>query len=225
MIHSPFPAGLAPAPATLLDERSRPDFRDIFGTLAARSTSLASAVTRVRLSTLDLTSVELSALTSFRVLVAELNALHLDAEARVLLTQPRRAHSVRLLAELLEGGVLEVRAAPLGGWSPDFTVFGDADGPAAVLTGFHWFDRPYAHRGPALTSLHGRDGALLAGRRHEELWKQAHDVGPAVWSLLARADARARVVSPPAAPPAPRSPTRPIARRAGARGAKVPGSG
>lgn len=225
MTRPSFPVGLAPAPAALLDERSRPDFRDVFGTLAARSTSLASAVTRVRLSTLDLTSIELSRLTGFRVLVAELNALHLDAEARVLLTQPRRAHSVRLLAELLEGGVLEVRSAPLGGWSPDFTVFGDAEGPTAVLTGFHWFDRPYPHRGPALNSLHGPAGARLAQRRHAELWERAHDVGPAVWSLLARADARSRLVSRPATPGAPPLPPRPAPRRAGARSGTATESG
>lgn len=219
------PAGLAPEPAVLLDERSRPDFRDVFGTLAARSTSLASAVTRVRLSTLDLTSVELSGLTHFRVLVAELNAHHLDAEARVLLTQPRRAHSVRLLAELLENGVLEVRSAPLGGWSPDFTVFGDAEGPSAALTGFHWFDRPYPHRGPALSSLHGPEGARLAQRRHDEIWSNAHDVGPAVWSLLARADARSRMVSRKLEPTPPPAHPRPTIRHTGVGRGNAAGSG
>jgi hypothetical protein len=177
----------------LLDDRRRPDFRDLFGTLAARSTAMATAVTRIRLSTLDLRPVELAGLTSLRVLVAELSALRLEAEARVLVTRPARARCLRLLTDHLERGVLEVRSAPLGGWSPDFTVFRDADGPSAVLTGFHWFERPFPHRGPALNALHGPEGAALAWRRHEELWECGHDVGPAVWSLLARADARRRL--------------------------------
>lgn len=199
-----FPPGLAPEPAALLDERRRPDFRDLFGGLAADATEIRTAVTRVRLSTLDLGAAELAGVQRFRVVVAELNALHLDAEARVLLTRPGRAAAVRLLAGMLERGVLEVRSAPLGGWSPDFTVFSGRDGPAAVLLGFHWFERPFPHRGPALASLHGAEGAVLAARRHEELWERAHDVGPALWSLLARADARTRRVGMAAdTPPSP----------------------
>ena len=182
-----FPVGLAPEPAVLIDERKRPDFRDLFGTLAGGSTEVATAVTRVRLSTLDLTDGELRGLGSLRVLLAELNALRLDAEARALLAQPGRARTVRLLSELLERGILEVRSAPLGGWSPDFSVFGNERGPTAVLLGPHWFQRPYPHRGPALTSLHGPEAARLARRRHDALWEEAHDVGPAIWSLLARA--------------------------------------
>ena len=97
---------------------------------------------------------------------------------------------------MLEGGRLEVRSAPLGGWSPDFTVFVEEEGPCAVLTGFHAFERPYPHRGPALASLHGGDAARMAALSPQELWDAAHDVGPALWSILARADKRAaRAVS------------------------------
>src|SRR5688500_2550519 len=39
--------GLETAPAALFDERSRPDFRDVFGALAAQATDIAAAVTRV----------------------------------------------------------------------------------------------------------------------------------------------------------------------------------
>ncbi len=97
---------------------------------------------------------------------------------------------------MLEAGRLEVRSAPLGGWSPDFTVFVDGEGPRAVLVGFHAFERPYPHRGPALASVHGDDAARLAATRHRELWESAHDVGPALWSILSRAAKRAsRTVS------------------------------
>ena len=38
----------------MLDERTRPDFREIYGWLLARSRQLDVALTRIRLSTLDL---------------------------------------------------------------------------------------------------------------------------------------------------------------------------
>ena len=187
----PFPNALVPSPGVLFDERARPDFRDLFGSLARGSDGVSIAVTRVRLSTVDLSAEELRSLRSFRVLVAELSALRLDAEARAMRAEPRRAANVNLLLDMMEAGRLEVRSAPLGGWSPDYTVFSEGGTPSAALTGFHWFERPYPHRGPALASLHGGDAARLALRRFDELWEDAHDVGPAVWSILARAVDRA----------------------------------
>lgn len=185
-----FPRGVAPSPGTLLDERSRPDFRDVFGRLAGRSDAVSVAVTRVRITTVDLTREELALVSSLRVLVAELSALRLDGEARALRTEPRRSGNVVHLLEMLESGRLEVRSAPLGGWSPDFTVFASGGAAHSVLTGFHWFERPYPHRGPALASLHAGDAAGLAAERFEDIWSSAHDVGPAVWSILARANGR-----------------------------------
>lgn len=188
----PLLPGLVPDRAVLLDERHRPDFRDVFGALARRSIDIRVAVTRVRLSTVDLGPDELEGLRTFRVLISEVSALNLDAEASGLLQQPRRAPNVRFLTTMLEEGRLEVRSAPLGGWSPDFSVFSEAAGPVAVLSGFHWFERPYPYRGPALASLHGADAARLARSRHDELWEAGHDVGSALWSILARADTRAQ---------------------------------
>jgi hypothetical protein len=178
----------------LLDERRRPDFRDVFGALTRRSHTVLAAVTRVRLTTVDLTSDEVAGLRHFRVLLSEMSAIHLEAEAHALGHHRRRAPNLRLLSGLLESGRLEVRSAPLGGWSPDFSVFCDPAGPQWVLTGFHVFERPYPHRGPALASLHGPVAARMAGDRHEELWARAHDVGPTLWTLLSRADAIAKVV-------------------------------
>ncbi len=184
------PPGVAFEPAALVDERSQPDFRQVFGALATASTWIATAVTRVRLGTMDLDEVELGRVESFRVVVAELSALHLTAEARGLVNDPARSARLDLVRKLLESGRLEVRAAPLAGWSPDFTVFGDASGPTAVVTGFHWFERPYGNRGPALAAVHGPRGARLAARRHGESWERAHDVGPAVWNILTKAARR-----------------------------------
>lgn len=185
-MHPPLP-GLCPAPAILFDERRRPDFRDVFGALARRSERICTAVTRVRLTTIDLGPDELGTLRSFRVLLSEMNALRMESEAHALIHMRRRAPGFRLLTGLLESGALEVRSAPLGGWSPDFTVFADNGGARWVLSGFHAFERPYPHRGPALASLHGEDGAQLAQRRYDELWAQGHDVGPTLWTLLSRA--------------------------------------
>jgi hypothetical protein len=186
----PILPGLSPSPGALFDERGRPDFRDVFGALASGASEIAVAVTRVRLSTVDLSARELEGVEHLRVLVAEMNALHLDAEARGLQADARRAPNLDRLRALLESGRLEIRSSPLGGWSPDFTVFTGPEGPRAVLIGFHSFERPYPHRGPALASVHGEDAARLAARRHEEAWVRAHDVGPAVWSILSKARAR-----------------------------------
>jgi hypothetical protein len=187
---SRLPTGLAVEPSVLLDERGQPNFRDVFGHFARSSVDIATAVTRVRLGTLDLTSEDLDTVTGFRVLVAELNALHLTAEARGLVNDPDRVPRLSLIRGMLESGRLEVRSAPLGGWSPDFTVFADPAGPTAVLTGFHWFERPYPHRGPAFATLHGAAAARTASRRHLELWEEAHDVGPAIWNIISRASRR-----------------------------------
>jgi hypothetical protein len=185
-------SGLYVEGATLFDERARPDFREVFGVLASQATEIAVAITRVRLSTVDFTDRELGSIEHLRVLVAEMNALRLDAEARALQSDAKRAPHAEMLRRLLEAGTLEVRSSPLAGWSPDFSVFAGASGPTAVLLGFHAFERPYPHRGPALAALHGVNAARLAARRHEEIWERAHDVGPAIWSILSKAQSRTR---------------------------------
>ena len=77
----PLLPGLVPAPAVLLDELARPDLRDVFGALAARSARISTAIRRARLSGVDLTGLDLGRLDELRVLVAEINAIQLDAEA------------------------------------------------------------------------------------------------------------------------------------------------
>jgi hypothetical protein len=193
----PILPGLAPAPAIFFDERGRPDFRDVFGALASKAVDIATAVRRVHLSTVDLSREELAKVEHFRVIVAEINALRLDAEARLLELDPRRAPNAELLRAMLESGRLEVRSSPLAGWMPDFSVFSAARGPVAALTGLHRFERPYPHRGPAFAAVHGPEAARLGARRHDEIWARAHDVGPAIWSILSKAHRRAR--PPPAA--------------------------
>ncbi len=182
--------GLVAEAGALLDEQSSPAFPEVFRALTRDSWSLRTAVTRVRLSTLGLGPEDLRSVGSFRVLLAEASALTLGAEARGLAHDHRRAATLDHLLEMMEAGTLQVRAAPLAGWSPDFTVFESEQGPRAVLVGAHWFERPFAARGPALATLLGADAARRAAARHEETWQRAHDIGPALWSVLARARRR-----------------------------------
>jgi len=191
----PILPGLRPGEAILIDERARPDFRDVFGALARGAVDVATAVRRVRLTTVDLSGEELGRVQHFRVLLAEINALRLDAEARSLELDPRRAPNAELLRRMLESGRMEVRCSPLAGWMPDFTVFSGPDGPTSLLVGLHRFERPYPHRGPAFASVHEGDAALLAARRHEEIWSRAHDVGPAIWNILSKAHRSTRLRS------------------------------
>lgn len=171
----------------LFDERCRPDFREVFGRLLAESTHVDVALTRLRLSALDLEGAEFRHLRSLRLVLAEVSAASLDVEARGVLLDPERGRSLRHLAALLDRGVVRVRAAPLAGWSPDFTVFRGPEAPRAVLLGFHWLERPFPYRGPALASLHGPAGAALAARRFDETWGRAHDIRPALRGILRRA--------------------------------------
>lgn len=175
----------------LLDERSRPDFRSVFGTLVRNSSAVDAAVARMRISGLDLRADEVRSVARIRLVLAEVNGIALRDEAEGVLGRPDRAVDLVHLLGLLDAGRIEVRSAPLAGWAPDFSVFRRKGAPWRCLVGPHWFARPYPHRGPALGSVHGPEAAGRLGRRFEELWRQAHDIGPALVGLLERARDRA----------------------------------
>lgn len=170
-----------------------------YGRLARNATEIDAAVGRIRLAGMDLGDRELGGLRRIRLLVGRMNALALSCEAHALAADPDRRDRVRLLASLLEGGRLEVRIAPLAGWSPDFSCFRGVDPEAgvrdlrghgtgqAVLIGPHWFERPYPHPGPALGALLGGAHARRAGKRFEETWSGGHDLRDAVGSVLTSA--------------------------------------
>ena len=172
----------------LLDDRSSPDFRSTYGLLARRAKGLDVALTHIRLATLDFSEAESGSVHRVRLLLAEVNAAALDAEAHAVLHQPRVANNLRRLTALVHLGRIEVRSAPLGGWAPDFSVFRNHDGSFAVLVGPHRFDVSALHRGPELASLHGAAAATRTAQRFGEIWKQAHDISPAIVGILARAD-------------------------------------
>ena len=178
----PLASPAAPPGPRLLDERTRPDFRDVYAREAAGAERLDTALTRIRLSAMDLGAAELGGLRRIRVLLAEMNALGLTAEAETLAADPARRDRLRFLLDRLETGTLEVRLAPLAGWAPDFSVFHRAGGdPPALLVGPHRLERPYPHPGPAFASLHRGPDAVRAGRRFDETWERAHDLqGPLV---------------------------------------------
>ena len=182
------PIPMAGAPPRLFDEHGRPDFREVYGGLLRSAAHLDVALTRIRLSTLHLAREDLARLRSIRLLLAEVSAMSLEVEAHAVMLRADKRETLGVLARLLAEGVIEVRSAPLGGWAPDFSVFRSAEGAFAVLLGFHWFERPFPHRGPALASLHGPEGARLARVRFEDLWRRAHDISPAVLGILARAE-------------------------------------
>lgn len=190
----------------LMDERSDPNFRDVFGLLARRSGTLDAAVSRIRLSGLDLRPEELRTLEKIRVLLGEVNAITLRSEAEACLADPRKASNLSNLVHLMEEGIISVRSAPLAGWAPDFSVFGRSGRAWMVLVGLHWFARPYPHGGPALASLHGPEAAKRAARRFSHLWRGAHDIGPAILRILTEAHLRSGASSGSRSPDRPDRP-------------------
>lgn len=176
----------------LLDERDDPGFPARFQRLASRSDAIDVALTRVRLTTLQLDVGALAGVGRMRVLLAEVRAPRLDAEAHEALLDPTRAVTVRHLIEELGRSRLLLRAAPLGGWSPDFSVFHRGQRPVASLIGAHWLERPYPYRGPAWALELGAADAARTAARFDELWARSHDVSDALRRLLERAARTAR---------------------------------
>lgn len=176
----------------LLDERSPEPFRGVFGRLLSGSSALDTAILRIRLSGVDLSARELEGLRRLRILIADINAQTLEEEAFGLLMDPTKRATFQRVRGLLRSGKLEIRSAPLAGWSPDFSIFSGPDGPRALLMGLHWVQRPFPHRGPAWLACFGPDEARRGQERFRELWKGAHAIGPAILNLLERASSRWR---------------------------------
>lgn len=170
----------------LLDERSLPSFRTTFGALLSRSSTVETAIQRIRLGAVDLSAGELSQLTRLRVLVAEVNAQTVEGEAYAMAVDPSKQENLNRVVSLFRAGILEIRSAPLGGWSPDFSVFSDQHGPKDLLLGLHWFHRPFPLRGPAWAIQLGPKEATAAHGRFLEVWSSAHDIAPAIQRLMER---------------------------------------
>lgn len=188
---------------SLFDE-TRPDgFKHRFRRELTRALRVDIAVTRLRLSTIDLNEGELARVTAVRLLLAELRAVALDAEAHALMARPDGREQLRGLERLLDRDQVRIRVAPLAGWSPDFSIFSDQEGPRSVLMGFHAFELPHPYPGPALGAHFGPAEARIAHTRFDELWARGHDVAPAVHTIFRRAGRWAR---PPETPRRPLNP-------------------
>lgn len=175
----------------LLDERAHPDLPAVFRSLTSRSREVDVALLRIRLSGVRLGAAEMVGVRRLRLLLAEMNALTLAREAEAIALHPDRRRTLHFLLELLRDERIEIRCSPLGGWSPDFSVFSGSEGPTATLVGLHWFERPCPHPGPVLAALHGPGAARDLSVRFGEMWDGAHDVADAVLGIMETADARA----------------------------------
>ena len=173
--------------SALIDERGPASFRTLFGNFLSRSQTIETAILNVRLSAVDLSAQELEGLQRLRVLVAGADAQTVEGEAYALAMDPMKRENLSRLLGLLQTGVMEIRLAPLGGWSPDFSVFSDDEGPQSLLLGLHWFHRPFPYRGPAWAAHFGPEEASRAHLRFQELWAGSHNIGPAVRKLMERA--------------------------------------
>lgn len=151
-----------------------------------------TAILRIRLAAVDLSEKELRKVRNLRVLVAEVNSQTVEEEVYALAMDTAKRENLSRILDLLRRGVMEIRSAPLGGWSPDFTVFSAGGTPHTLLLGDHWFHRPFPHRGPAWGARFGAEEAQKALSRFAEVWSGAHDIGPALRRLMERTSGRAR---------------------------------
>src|SRR5512147_1787924 len=135
--------------AVVLDEAATPPLRLVIGSLLSRAVRADVAVEHVRLAHLDLTAPEL------RHVHCRLLLGRLDVDALSdLAVATRAARPLRAIGEFLESGRLEVRAAGLLRWRPDFSVFElpAPDGPVSLVGALYFSDAAVAG-GPALTCV------------------------------------------------------------------------
>jgi hypothetical protein len=176
---------LAPHAGTdIIDERTRPPFRQRLGALLRAAHHADFAVTRIRIAGIDLDDDEIRGLARCRVLVAHLNADTLAEAADAGMLRPEHRRNLGVLLRFVDSGRLQLRAAGLGGWVPDFSVL-RTDGDSTLVLGAHYFGRPYPTVGPSFTCITRDPQAVrTAARRFEELWDEARDVLPAIRGTL-----------------------------------------
>lgn len=168
----------------LLVEGSTPGFPSTYRRLLGHAKRADIALTRLRISTLQLRARDVARLDRMRLLLAELTTSAWEVETHRALLDPRRESVLRLLIERLRAGDLLIRAAPLAGWSPDFTVFHRAERAPRALLGPHWLEPTPGRRGPRFAFLAKGADARRVARHFERVWSTAYDVGPAVARLL-----------------------------------------
>lgn len=178
----------------VLDERSPRPVRDRIGALLAGAATADFAVGRIRLAALDLTAGEVANVRRCRVLLGRLNVGMLldaaDVTSGQWLAPSQAVQRLEVLTAFASSGRLEVRAAGLDGWVPDFSVY--AGDQRSALLGAHYFGSTDPVAGPSFTAfLEEPDAVSLLASRFEELWRRGHDVLPAIREVLERAHALA----------------------------------
>jgi hypothetical protein len=167
--------------AIVLDEAGAPPLRLVIGSLLSRARRADVAIEHIRLAAVDLTAPEL------RQVHCRLLMGHLDVEALSdLAIADQAARRLRAIGDFLESGRLEVRAAGLLRWRPDFSVF-ELPPPHGVvaLVGALYFSDAAVVGGPALTCVIRSPAAVARlHRRFADLWVRARDVGDVLRSEL-----------------------------------------
>lgn len=182
----------------LLDERGERGVgtvRDRIGDFLSRSRYADIAVARVRLAALDLTDAEVGSVDRCRVLLGRLDAgMLLDtADAG----PADAADRLRVLRAFAGSGRLEVRAAGMASWVPDFSAYQLRHGEQVGLLGAHYFGAPYPIVGPSFTMVVRQPSACTSLRdRFAGIWALGHDVLPAIRDVLERAHALAVGAAP-----------------------------
>jgi hypothetical protein len=172
----------------LLDERCQPRLRHVIGALLAAAETADFAVARVRLGAIDLSPAETGGVRRCRILLGRLDHSGLN---ELMAADDDRSRQLRALAAFLDSGRVEVRSAGMAEWLPDFSVYhrlaDDGRGhDSACVVGAHYFHLPPVD-GASLTCVLRDVGAVMrATHRFEELWRQGHDVLPAVLDSIRR---------------------------------------
>jgi hypothetical protein len=168
--------------AVVLDEAGVPPLRLVIGSLLSRAVAADVAIEHVRLAAVDLTAPELGHVRC-RILMGRL-----DVEALSdLAVADRASRRLRHIGDFLQSGRLEVRAAGLLRWRPDFSVFQLPPPHGSVaLVGALYFSDAAVVGGPALTCVIRAPAAVTRLRhRFADLWSQARDVGDVLRAELA----------------------------------------
>lgn len=160
---------------TVIDEFTTPTVRETLGALMSASQRVDIAMTRMRLSGIDLTAGEVGKLVKLRVVLGKL-----DADA-LLQSQSKPIDQLQRLRAFASSGVLEVRSAPRFTWDPDFSVYDDR----AAMIGAHYTELPYAADGIALTCIVVNPNAIRrCAARFDAMWELSYDVLPVVIETL-----------------------------------------
>jgi hypothetical protein len=189
------------APVVLVDERHPESVRARIGELLRQADTADFAVSRIRLGALDLTARETDGVRRCRVLLGRLDAGMLLEAAEAM--PVGAAERLEVLRSFAASGRLEVRAAGMAAWVPDFSLYASAGpgesagrprrrSPLVALLGAHYFGSPEPFVEPSFTAMIGDPAAVrLLRDRFAELWELGHDVLPAIGDVLERAHALA----------------------------------